>query len=187
MQALLVPVKAFRDAKLRLAPVMSPNERYRLARALAQHVICSAGGLEVAVVCDDHEVAAFAERLGATVLWTPGLGLSGAVQEGVRRLSEHGIDTVVVAHADLPRAAGFDELASLADGTTAVLVPDRAHDGTNVIALGSATGFRFSYGRGSFSRHIAEARFLGLDVVVREDPLLSADVDIPSDLALIAP
>jgi 2-phospho-L-lactate guanylyltransferase len=66
-------------------------------------------------------------------------------------------------------------------------VPDRFRDGTNVIAVPAGGGFRFSYGPGSFERHRAEAARRDLPVVVVEDERLAADVDLPSDLALIAP
>ncbi len=53
-EAVLVPVKAFGQAKLRLAPALSPPERAALAREMATRVVRSAGRLPVAVVCDDH-------------------------------------------------------------------------------------------------------------------------------------
>lgn len=184
-----MPVKAFRDAKLRLAGVLTTEERRRLARELAARVIGAAGPLPVSVVCDDHEVAGFAESLGARVIWTPGLGLSGAVGAGVARLGSEGADVVVVAHADLPRARNFERLAPARehdrDQAVVRIAPDRVFQGTNVIAVPTAAGFGFSYGRGSFHRHLEEARRLSLATEVVEDPDLSADVDLPADLALL--
>ena len=43
----------------------------------------AAGPLRAAVVCDDDEVRTWAEGQGAEVIWTPGLGLNGAVAAGV--------------------------------------------------------------------------------------------------------
>jgi 2-phospho-L-lactate guanylyltransferase len=185
VKALLVPVKAFHDSKLRLSAVLGPTERRSLARELAAGVLNAAGNLPAFVVCDDHEVAAFAESRGASVIWTPGLGLSGAVGAGVSKLATEGFDVVVVAHADLARARRFDHIGAAGADGTATLVPDRRRDGTNVIALPSGKGFRFSYGRGSFTRHVDEARRVGLSVEVLEDAELAADVDDPADLVLI--
>src|ERR1700757_5280803 len=95
-EAVLVPVKAFRQAKVRLAPAMSEMDRAALARSMATRVVASAAGLPVAVVCDDREVAAWARDLGALVIWEPGRGLNGAVQEGVARLAAAGVRLVVV-------------------------------------------------------------------------------------------
>lgn len=185
MKALLVPVKSFMDAKLRLSPVLPPRERAVLARQLARGVITAAGALPVSVVCDDHDVASFAESLGARVIWTPGLGLSLAVQTGVEVLSHDGASDVIVAHADLPLAEGFEHVGTGTDVPTVTIVPDRTYDGTNVISVPAQSGFCFSYGPRSFSRHVAEARRLGLDLAVLRDDRLAADVDVPRDLVLV--
>ena len=62
------------------------------------------------------------------------------------------------------------------------LVPDRHDDGTNVACVPSGAGFRFHYGPGSFARHRAEARRLGLPWRVVRDPELTWDVDVPGDI-----
>jgi 2-phospho-L-lactate guanylyltransferase len=181
-RVVLVPVKRFSEAKGRLAPALSPARRAELAASMARHVIRSAGDLPVAVVCDDREVAVFARDLGALVLWEPGRGLNGAVQEGVRLLGRAGARLVVVAAGDLPLA---DDLAWVTryDGIT--LVPDRGHDGTNVMGIPADGRFEPSYGPGSFARHLAQARALGMPVRVVNAPLLAWDVDFPADLAAI--
>ena len=124
------------------------------ARELAARVLRSAWPLPTAVVCDDHDVARFAEREGARVIWTPGLGLSGAVTAGVEHLRGEGFTLVTVAHSDLPRAEG---LADIGEPGKITLVPDLRMNGTNVASVPAAAGFRFSYGEGSFERHKAEA------------------------------
>jgi len=177
--AVLVPVKAFADAKLRLAPALPASERARLAETMAAHVLHVARPLPVAVVCDDPAVADWARRHGALVIWEPGRGLNGAVQAGVERLATAGAEKVVVAHADLPLAGPLG-WASRFPGVT--LVPDRRDDGTNVACVPTASGFTFSYGPGSFQRHGGEARRLGLGLRVVREPLLGHDVDVPADL-----
>ena len=74
--AVLLPVKAFRQAKLRLAPALDGPERAALAREMATKVVRAAHALPVAIVCDDDEVAAWAVTVGASVIWRPGRGLS---------------------------------------------------------------------------------------------------------------
>ena len=177
--AVLVPVKAFADAKLRLAPALPAEARSRLAREMADHVLAAAGPLPVAVVCDDAAVADWARDRGALVVWEPGRGLNGAVQAGVDRLATAGARQVIVAHADLP-LAGPLAWACRFPGVT--LVPDRRDDGTNVACVPATAGFTFSYGPGSYQRHGAEARRLGLPLRVVREPLLGHDVDVPADL-----
>jgi 2-phospho-L-lactate guanylyltransferase len=177
--SVLVPVKAFAEAKVRLAEVLAPADREALARTMAEQVLRAARPLPVAVVCDDEGVAAWALDHGATVVWTPGHGLNGAVEAGVTSLAEAGATQVIVAHADLPFAADVTATAWFAGVT---LVPDRHDDGTNVACIPAASGFTFAYGPGSFARHRAEARRLGLPLRILRDPALGWDVDNPVDL-----
>jgi 2-phospho-L-lactate guanylyltransferase len=182
--AVVVPVKAFANAKMRLATVLEPGQRAELARKMAEHVVTAAQPLPVIVVCDSPEVARWAQSLGARALTAPGAGLNGAVNAAFQQLGREGYDRVVVAHSDLPLAAGLARLAEL-DGIA--LVPDRRLEGTNVISLPTRCGFRFAYGSGSFARHQDEARRTGLPWQIVDDPGLAWDVDFPIDMTAVAP
>jgi 2-phospho-L-lactate guanylyltransferase len=176
---LLVPVKAFANAKARLTTVLDDADRERLARWTTARVLAAAGELPTYVACDDETVATWATEHGATVLWHPGVGLNAAVNNSVAELRDAGVTDVVVAHGDLPRA---HSLARLAAPGTLTLVPDRHGDGTNVISLPTDMAFQVSYGPGSYRRHLDAAVAAGLSVRVRRDPLLALDIDTPSDL-----
>jgi 2-phospho-L-lactate guanylyltransferase len=180
--AVLVPVKDFRQAKLRLAPALDGPAREQLARMMAERVVRAAAPLPVSVVCDDPDVAAWASAVGASVLSRPGRGLNGAVTDGVARLAAAGFERVVVAHGDLPLATRLAWVAGF-DGVT--VVPDRHDEGTNVICVPGGVGFHFAYGAGSFRRHGAEARRLGLALRVVREPQLGWDVDLPDDLSAV--
>jgi 2-phospho-L-lactate guanylyltransferase len=179
--ALVVPVKAFRAAKARLAPLLGPHHRAALSRLTASLVVAAAGEAEPYVVCDDDEVAEWASAVGATVVWRPGLGLNAAVGDAVATVLGLGHPGVVVAHADLPLAHDLDGWYRPDE---VVLVPDLARDGTNVMCLPGpvAAGFRFEYGPGSFLRHLRAARATGAAVRVVADDRLGLDIDTPEDL-----
>lgn len=183
-EAVLVPIKAFSEAKVRLATVLNAADRVALARSLAAGVIAAAGKAPVSVVCDDPEVAEWATAHGAAVIWTPARGLNAAVAEGVSALAAQGVAMVTVAHADLPLVT---DLTGLGRQGTIVVAPDRRRDGTNVIAMPADCGFSFSYGAGSFRRHISEAERLGMAVEVLERGDLAWDVDVPDDLGPVSP
>ncbi len=178
--AVLVPVKAFGQAKHRLAPALDARQRAELARSMATQVVAAAAPLPVWVVCDDDEVAGWAARAGATVLWRPGRGLNAAVADGVDHLGGLDFAQVIVAHADLPHAL---DLTWVADFEGVTLVPDRHDDGTNVACVPTRAGFTFAYGAQSFERHRAEAERLGLALRIEREPRLGWDVDLPADLA----
>lgn len=174
-----MPVKAFTAAKGRLSVILDRLARADLARWLAGRVVAAAGELPTFIACDDDEVAAWADEHGADVLWSPGMGLNGAVDTGRATIAGKGFDHVVIAHSDLPLAV---ELASLAVPDTIVIVPDRRRDGTNVIAMPVDVVLPATYGGGSFLRHVTAARATGRRVEVRPDQRLSLDVDTPADL-----
>jgi 2-phospho-L-lactate/phosphoenolpyruvate guanylyltransferase len=178
-EVVLIPVKAFGQAKRRLGSALTDPDRITLVRTMAERVVAACAPLPVAVVCDDEGVALWASKLGAVVMWEPGQGLNGAVGAGVDRLARTGTRWVTVAHGDLPRAHGLGVLEPF-DGVT--LVPDRRDDGTNVLRLPAGLRFRFAYGQGSFRAHRAEATRLGLPVRIVRQPDLAYDVDWPDDV-----
>jgi 2-phospho-L-lactate guanylyltransferase len=177
--AVLVPIKAFSQAKARLAEVLDQKARANLSRRMAERVIAAAGDLPVSIACDDDEVQRWARAIGVDVIWTPDRGLNGAVTFGVGALQARGVRRVIVSHADLPRANDLSQAAH-GDGVTAI--PDRHDDGTNVLAVPSDAGFTFAYGPGSFLRHCDAAARLGRRLTVLRPPDLTWDVDVPADL-----
>jgi len=176
----LIPIKRFDEAKLRLAPALDAADRAALARTMAECVLRAAAPLPVTVVCDDSEVASWAAAAGVGVLWTAELGLNGAVAKGVAHLRLAGFERVVVSHAGLPFATP-GSLSNLPLGGV-VLVPDRHEDGTNVASVPAHLAFPWSYGPGSFRRHQQAAMDLGLNPTVVRDEDLGWDVDTPADL-----
>jgi 2-phospho-L-lactate guanylyltransferase len=178
--AVLVPVKRFGAAKARLTSVLEPTERAQLARWMASGVLEAVRPAPTFVACDDSEVAEWAESLGAGVIWGQGLGLNGAVNDGIARIVQLEFDHVLVTHADVPRPR---HLAAVPRADCVTLVPDRRRDGTNVMAFPARTPLTAAYGAGSFVRHLRQALGLsGVGVEVRTDPDLALDLDTPDDL-----
>jgi 2-phospho-L-lactate guanylyltransferase len=178
--AVLIPVKRFEHAKRRLSGILDQTQRVRLARWLADRVVAAARPLPTFVACDDEAVATWADEAGAEVLWSPGLGLNGAVEASRSTIAGKGFDQLVIAHSDLPLAAGLGDLAV---ARTITLVPDHMGDGTNVLVLPVDAPLAPSYGSGSFRNHLAAAlAATGYRVEVRRDGRLALDVDRPDDL-----
>lgn len=174
-------MKAFGEAKGRLSPVMSPDQRKRLARLMAERVIAACSHLRVSVICDDREVADWSRALGVDIEWTPGLGLNGAVQETMGRAAERREERLVVVHSDLPFIPDLEPF-TVASATEVKLVPDRRGMGTNVISVPTESDFRFEFGPGSFDRHRHSAEQAGLKVTVVTSERLGWDIDEPEDI-----
>jgi 2-phospho-L-lactate guanylyltransferase len=177
--AVLVPIKSFRAAKGRLAGELDPAARADLSRMMASRVLAAGRPFATFVVCDDDDVAEWAGRHDAEVLWTPGLGLNGAIDHAIDVVAGKGADHVVVAHSDLPLATSFEHLVH---PRIVTLVPDHRLDGTNVQARPATMELPAAYGAASFRRHIETALDLGHRVRVVTDPRLARDVDTIDDL-----
>jgi len=182
--AVVIPIKAFEQAKDRLSGVLSADQRVLLARATALGVIESVRGASVFVVCDNLEVSQWAISHGASVVSQSGTGLNAAVQEGIS--AAHKYERVMIVHSDLPLPSRLRELLGSSVASNRVtIVPDRHRDGTNVLIIPSGAGFECHYGARSFAAHMAEATKLGLAVEIIEDNELALDIDTPDDLAAL--
>ncbi len=179
--AVLVPVKAFGQAKVRLSSALSSTQRATLARRMASRVVRAQSPGQVWVCCDDDDVAQWAHSAGAQVIWCPGTGLNEAVAAGFAHLRDCGFTDVAIAHSDLPLATPFTPFGGW-PGVT--IVPDRHRTGTNVMIVPTSLRFEFAYGSGSFARHVAEAVRHRHGLRVIHDAALGWDVDHPEDLAL---
>ena len=181
LTAVVIPIKAFEQAKDRLSSVLSAEQRILLARATALGVLESVRGASVFVVCDNPEVSQWATSYGATVVHQSQPGLNAAVQEGISAAHEY--ERVMIVHSDLPLPSRLRELlGSGVASNTVTIVPDRHRDGTNVLIIPSGVGFTCHYGAKSFEAHTAEATKLGLPLQIVEDDELALDIDTPDDL-----
>ena len=175
--ALIVPIRSF-HGMTRLAPILDSDARRSLLRTLAGGVVRAGldAGLDVIVVTSDHEVRAWAESLGVDVREDPGEGLDTAAGSATSGIE----GPWIVAHADLPmvHATALRHVAELARTGRTVLVPS-LDGGTTIV--GSTGAFPFSYGPGSFHRHLAAAP----TAVVAPSAALSVDVDTSVQLTAL--
>ena len=186
---ILIPVKNLSSAKQRLSPVLSPEERLELARAMCEDVLstvaCWQGRTEVAVVTSDPFAAGWAERLGFEVIRDPeNPGETGAIEMATRICVERGASNTLVIPADIPLIE-VDELQKIVDQAPpagAVLVPDAAGRGTNAAFRSPADLFPLRFGNDSFLPHLASAKASGLPFVVLKLPGIALDLDRPDDL-----
>jgi 2-phospho-L-lactate guanylyltransferase len=189
----IVPVKAFRESKSRLASVLKAEERAWLAEALFRRtigVLDESGRFErVCVVSASKQVLVAAGEIGClAVIEPPDAGLNGALESAASEVVANGAAGVLVIHADLPLLTreDLDALLDL-DGIAAraAIAPDRHRTGTNALFLSPPRGVPYRFGRDSFSLHTEAARSRELAMVVVETPGLGLDIDEPEDLALV--
>jgi 2-phospho-L-lactate guanylyltransferase len=184
----VVPIRAFAHGSARLADVLTPDQRAELARRMAGRVLAAAGPLPVVVVSSAPEVVTWARAQGVATVADPG-GLDAAAAAGLAWCAAAGCTRAIVAHADLPaaQAGALVRFAADAGADIVTVVPCHRDDGSPVVSVPVAHPPGFAYGPGSFRRHADRARRAGLAVKVVRDPALGFDLDLPEDLARLAP
>ena len=191
----VVPVKEIRQAKQRLAPEMTADERRRLVEAMLSdvlEVLLQVDRLKgVLVVTRDSAAAAAARDRGAVVLEeVDESGLNAALEQAAAHLDRQGVEGLLIVPGDVPTLRG-DEIAAVVeahDGASPAVsvVSDRHGRGTNCLACSPPDLIRFRFGIDSFAAHQQEAHAAGVEPDLPELESLTLDVDTPEDLARLS-
>ncbi len=185
----VLPVRAWRGGKQRLAPHLSAAQREALIAALLTHVVECLAQLPAvaacAVVSGDPAVRdwAAARRLVALAEALP--GLNPAVEQGRRWALDQGAARLLVVLPDLPLLAATELALLLADPAPLVLAPDRAGRGTNALALRLGPLLPFVFGADSLAHFQTAAAQLALPAALCHQPGLAYDLDTAADLAAL--
>jgi 2-phospho-L-lactate guanylyltransferase len=190
---ILVPVKNLVDAKQRLSPILSPEERFALARAMCEDVLqalaCWHSRPSVAVVTNDSFARGLAARFNFEVVADDlNSGETSAIEMATAVCKERGAGSTLVVPADIPLidSSELQKIVDCAPPGGAVLVPDAAGRGTNAAWRSPGDLFPLRFGNDSFLPHLAAAKATGLPCVVLELPGIARDVDRPEDLRELA-
>lgn len=193
MRALLLPVKDLKNAKERLAGMLTPEERLGLARAMLADTIRAIKGVRRAektfVITNYQPALNVAEENGWEILREDRqISESHAVDFASRVCEERGITGLLRVPLDVPlaQAKDIDELLATECGIPGlVIVPSRDGTGTNAILRTPPALFPSHFGKGSFAKHLSQAERVGAKVFIRRNPRLEMDVDDESDLRVL--
>lgn len=190
MFALLLPVKDLRNAKQRLAGMLSAEERFSLADAMLADTVRAMTGVRRAdriFVVTNYEPAMQAARENGWQILAEERQISESVSvdDASHRIESLGFDAVLRIPLDLPliQSRDIDELFAIeCSAPNVVIVPSRDGTGTNAILRTPPTLFPSHFGSGSFAKHCGEAGAAGAQIHRRRNPRLEMDVDDESDL-----
>jgi 2-phospho-L-lactate guanylyltransferase len=190
MRALLLPIKDLRQAKQRLATLLSPEERFGLAQAMLADTIRAIRGMrqaeQIFVVTNYIPAMKAAEQNGWDLLREDRqISESFSVDYASMQCAKRGITAVLRLPLDVPlvQSTDIDELLGFECTAPAlVIVPSRDGTGTNAILRTPPTLFPSHFGNGSFAKHCAEAQRAGAQIFLRRNPRLEMDVDDEADL-----
>ena len=190
MRALLLPIKDLRNAKQRLAPLLSPAERLAFAEAMLADTLRAVRGVRhadrVFVVTNYAPAMRVADENGWEILREDRqISESVSVDAASRQCAARGFTSVLRLPLDVPlvQSADVDELLLVDCAAPAlVIVPSRDGTGTNAILRTPPSLFPSHFGTGSFAKHCAEARQRNAQIIVRRNERLEMDVDDADDL-----
>lgn len=190
MRALLLPVKDLRNAKKRLADMLTPEERFGLARAMLSDTIRAIQQVrnaeKIFVITNYQPVLDAAKKNGWEILREDRqISESDSVDAASKICEDRGVRALLRLPLDLPliRTSDIEELLAIDYKSPAVaIVPSRDGTGTNALLRTPPTLFPSHFGEGSFAKHLAEAKNAGAQIFVRRNPRLEIDIDDESDL-----
>src|SRR5581483_5371124 len=160
----VVPVKMLSQGKMRLAGVLTPDERRTLVVTMLEDVARALDGVEVlthrSVITSDRSIV----PPGWQFIEDPGLGLNGALEAVAREPQTNA--GLLVLPGDIPFVTSDEirDLMAAHERGGLAIAPDWADVGTNGLALGPDGMIEFCFGAQSFGAHTRAAQAAGLGV-----------------------
>jgi 2-phospho-L-lactate guanylyltransferase len=176
----IVPFKGLDGAKTRLAAVLAPEERARVAAEMLERVLVACEGASsirrTLLVTPDPGV----RRNGVDILVDEGIGHAAAV--ALALADPRAQDGAVVVMADCP-LVDPESLDALIDAARPLALVPARDGGVNALALRDPAAFSPVFGV-PVAETVAGARAVGIEPALLEDERLSLDVDRPEDYEL---
>ena len=184
----IIPVKSLSEAKSRLAPHLTQQQRETLALDMLRHVVqtlCASQEFElVSVVSPDLRVLERARIWGARALFEERNGHNPALHMAALRELREGADALLTISADLPLLTP-DDIDVLVERSTrfdVVLAPSLDGTGTNAMLARPPLVVPYLFGVNSLERHLGAARRRGLSSTLYASRGLSLDIDTIEDV-----
>ena len=187
----IIPVKPLKNAKSRLSNVLTQDQRYEFAQAMFRHVLSVVTTVPyitgVVVISRDTKALSIAREMGAKTIQEGMVSdLNPALLRASALVSSWRADGVLILPADLP-FVNVDDIKAMVrlgseDVPSIVIATDNEGDGTNALLVRPPGVIEYSYGPGSFQKHIENAHYAGANVISYYSDRLALDIDVPDDL-----
>lgn len=188
----IVPVKPLRRSKSKLINVLSEDERTLLNLQMYENTLKVLKEIkvphQVLVVSKDSSVLSVARRYKAKTLQEDGeSGLNLALKKAIQVIKAYNGQSILILPADLP-FINKEDLEGVMNfhpnGSFMLISPDRKLSGTNLLFLTPPDLIDFSFGMGSFERHVRQAQQKNAIIEVRKFSGSDLDIDSPEDYDL---
>ena len=184
----IIPVKRLNNAKSRLSPLLTDDERKQFCLKMLEDVLktvkSTKGVDQTVVVSNDPEVSHVAKNFDVAYLRERKTGLNEAVSEAVDWCVERRATSVLVLPADIPLVtpADLNRMLDLREKASMVISPSRSGKGTNALLLTPPDACPTFYGPCSFQRHLEEASKRGISFQMFRSQRIVLDIDTVEDL-----
>ena len=184
----IVPVKAFENAKLRLAKILNGAQRARLSILMLEDTLETLSTSDVVqgmtVISSDQSVGPLALRYQAEFL--PGdmdRGYSQDATRGISSVDQYGIATIAIIPADLPCLSHADlSHLDLNHQGGMTLCPAVIDGGTNAVLFSPPLPMPLMFGIDSLNKYQNEAKQKNVAIKIERLEGLARDIDRPDDL-----
>ena len=186
----VIPVKQISQAKQRLSPLLSTEERRDFFSAMLEDVLSMMVKIDffekIILATNCSHAISIAGRHGITHFETgPDDGLNQAAGETVNHLLENGIRDMFLIPGDIPLITE-EEINSVIkahpSAPSLTIIPSRDKLGSNCILLSPPSRMPLKFGPDSYLRHQEIAQTNGIKVNPMEFPGFGLDIDEPKDL-----
>ncbi len=188
----IVPVKPLRRSKSKLTNVLSEDERAVLNLNMYENTLKALKDIsiphQVLVVSKDSSVLSLARSYKTKTLQEDGEGgLNLALKKSIQVIKAYSAQSVLILPADLPFITKEDiegVMNYVEDKPFVLISPDRKMNGTNLLFMSPPDLIDFSFGPGSFERHVRQAQSQNVHIEVRKFDGVELDIDSPEDFEL---
>tara|TARA_Y100000588_G_C13949606_1_gene793733 strand:- start:213 stop:854 length:642 start_codon:yes stop_codon:yes gene_type:complete len=186
----VIPVKQISQAKQRLSPLLSTEERRDFFSAMLEDVLSMMVKIDffekIILATNCPHAISIAGRHGITHFETgPDDGLNQAAGETVNHLLENGIRDMFLIPGDIPLITE-EEINSVLkahpSAPSLTIIPSRDKLGSNCILLSHPSRMPLKFGPDSYFRHLEIAQTNGLKINPMVFPGFGLDIDEPKDL-----
>ena len=194
----IIPVSQFSNAKTRLSPFLSPEERENLLKAMLKDIANALKPIvdKIIIISKDNDVLAYAEELELTTIIeedhyktrnlkaSDNSGLNLALKQAMK-WSRTKTRKVIILPSDIP-LIGKTNIKLLIDQSKKldfIIVPSKG-GGTNTL-ITKPLAMDMKFGEFSFKKHIEEAEKKKLNPMIHDSFYMALDVNTTEDLGEI--
>ncbi|MBR5503547.1 MAG: 2-phospho-L-lactate guanylyltransferase [Methanobrevibacter sp.] len=194
----IIPVNQFSNAKTRLSPFLSPEERKNLLKAMLKDIATTLKPLvdKIIIISKDEEVLEFARELELDTLVeedhkksknlkpSDNSGLNSALKQAMK-WSRKKVRKVIILPSDIPLIGktNIKILLEQAKNLDFIIVPSKG-GGTNTLII-KPLSIDMQFGEFSFQKHIEEAEKKKIIPIVHDSFYMALDVNTTEDLGEI--